>query len=316
MFETLTGFPDFDRDVPRNGYAWWYADAISDDGRHALALIAFVGSVFSPYYARARAHGAGDPAEHCALNVALYGEGGKRWALTERRSASLVRGRSSLAIGPSTLEWSGDALRVRIDEVAAPLPARVRGDVRIVPEALASGGFDLDASGRHRWRPIAPCARVEVRLDHPSLQWTGEGYLDSNFGGEPIEDAFAHWDWSRARVDGEAAVLYDVTRREAGNLSLALRFGRDGGTRAFEPPPRARLAPTLWRVERTTRADRDSTVRVRETLEDAPFYARSILDTRLLGRTVRAIHESLSLDRFSAGWVRCMLPFRMPRARR
>ncbi len=33
------------------GYAWWYVDALSDDGRHGLTLIAFIGSVFSPYYA-------------------------------------------------------------------------------------------------------------------------------------------------------------------------------------------------------------------------------------------------------------------------
>ena len=35
----------------RDGYVWWYVDALSDDGRHGLTLIAFIGSVFSPYYA-------------------------------------------------------------------------------------------------------------------------------------------------------------------------------------------------------------------------------------------------------------------------
>ena len=41
----------FDRPVPKTGYAWWYVDAVSDDGEHAIVLITFVGSVFSPYYA-------------------------------------------------------------------------------------------------------------------------------------------------------------------------------------------------------------------------------------------------------------------------
>ena len=45
----------------RDGYVWWYVDALSDDGRHGLTLIAFIGSVFSPYYALARRRGAGDP---------------------------------------------------------------------------------------------------------------------------------------------------------------------------------------------------------------------------------------------------------------
>jgi carotenoid 1,2-hydratase len=72
------------RPVPHGGYAWWYVDGLSDDGRHGITLIAFIGSVFSPYYAWARRRGGGDPEHHCALNVALYGAGGKRWALTER----------------------------------------------------------------------------------------------------------------------------------------------------------------------------------------------------------------------------------------
>ena len=73
----------------RDGYAWWYVDALSDDGRHGLTLIAFIGSVFSPYYALARRRGRGDPQHHCALNVALYGAGGRGWAMTERGRGSL-----------------------------------------------------------------------------------------------------------------------------------------------------------------------------------------------------------------------------------
>ena len=67
--------PRFDRPVPPGGYVWWYVDALSDDGRHGLTLIAFIGSVFSPYYAW-RAARRGDPLDHCALNVALYGAAG------------------------------------------------------------------------------------------------------------------------------------------------------------------------------------------------------------------------------------------------
>ena len=41
--------PCFDQGVVPGGYAWWYVDAISDDGQHGLTFIAFVVSVFSPY---------------------------------------------------------------------------------------------------------------------------------------------------------------------------------------------------------------------------------------------------------------------------
>jgi carotenoid 1,2-hydratase len=65
--------PGFALEVAHNGYAWWYIDAISDDGANGLTIIAFIGSVFSPYYKWARRKREADPMEHCALNVSLYG---------------------------------------------------------------------------------------------------------------------------------------------------------------------------------------------------------------------------------------------------
>ncbi|MFM7004007.1 MAG: hypothetical protein ACKOXN_08715, partial [Limnohabitans sp.] len=82
------GQPRFDQSVPTNGYLWWYIDAMSDDGQHGMTLIAFVGSVFSPYYAWARRSGQADPENHCALNVAIYSKGASRWAMTERGKES------------------------------------------------------------------------------------------------------------------------------------------------------------------------------------------------------------------------------------
>jgi carotenoid 1,2-hydratase len=312
--------PVFDRPVPPGGYAWWYVDALSDDGRHGLTLIAFVGSVFSPYYAwrrERRSAANADPLDHCALNVALYGASGKRWAMTERGRERVQREAASLAIGPSAVEWEGDALTVRIDEISVPVPGRIRGVVRVHPAAITTHTFALDAAGRHRWSPIAPCARVEVELERPALAWTGSGYLDSNAGDEPLEAAFRRWDWSRTSLEGgDTVVLYDVERRDGSALPLALRFDPLGGVRTFDPPPAVRLPRTLWRVARGTRADDGRSAAVAQTLEDAPFYSRSILSARLLGEAVTAVHESLSLERFSAAWVRTLLPFRMPRVAR
>jgi carotenoid 1,2-hydratase len=285
---------------------------MSEDGRHGLTIIAFIGSVFSPYYARRRTRGPADPLDHCAINVALYGEGGKRWTMTERGRAAVHRNGSSLSIGPSALWWNGDALTIRVDEVTVPLPSRVRGVARVYPAAVTALVHSLDTDRRHRWWPIAPHAAVEVAFDEPSLRWSGRGYLDSNFGAAPLEAGFARWNWSRACFDDRTAVLYDVTRRDGTDLSLALHFDAIGNAVDVPGPPKVPMSPTLWRIQRETRTDRP--VAVIKTLEDAPFYARSIIDTHLLGRRTTAIHESLSLDRFRKLWVRALLPFRMPRA--
>jgi carotenoid 1,2-hydratase len=243
-----------------------------------------------------------DPLGHAALNVALYGRPG-RWAMTERGRASVRRDAGSLAIGPSSLRWDGATLIIEVRETGVPLPRPIRGEVRVTPEALTGFSASLDDAGRHRWRPMAPRARVEVRLDQPSLRWSGTGYLDSNDGDEPLEAGFRRWDWSRAVLaGGETAILYD-TFPHAG----------DGSVTPIMPPPLIVLPRTRWRLPRFTRAE-DGAALVTRTLTDAPFYARSVLRTRLLGDHAEAIHESVDLGRFAAPWTQLMLPFRMPRA--
>jgi carotenoid 1,2-hydratase len=229
--------------------------------------------------------------------------------MTERDAGSVRRGTDFLTIGPSALEWDGHALTVRIQEVGMPFARRIRGTVRVVPPALESTAWLLDSAGRHRWQPIAPCARVEVRIDQPSVSWSGPGYFDTNDGDRPLEADFIRWDWSRAPVEGGTAVLYDLQRRD-GPMTLALRYRREGGVEVIPPVPPVALPRTRWRVPRFIGAGSPT---VEATLEDTPFYARSVVGATLLGQTVTAMHESLSLDRFAHPLVQAMLPFRMPR---
>lgn len=304
----------FDRPVPTNGYAWWYVDGLSDDGRHGITLIAFIGSVFSPYYAAARRRGPADPRHFAALNVALYGDV-RRWTMTERGRTQLNTESARLGVGASSLSWGDSALDFAVDEVTMPLPSRVRGTVRVIPAALTRHVHPLDGAGRHRWRPLAPRARIEVMLTQPALRWQGTGYLDSNDGDAPLEDDFRRWTWSRnSQRDGSTTVLYDVERRDGRATSLALRIDARGDAEAIAAPPTWRLQRTGWRIDRTTRSD--GAAAVLRTLEDAPFYARSLLATTLRGEPVVAMHESLDLDRFRSRWVQLLLPFRMPRRAR
>lgn len=272
-------------------------------------IIGFIGSVFSPYYAWSRTQ---DPYQHCSINVALYGQRSQLWAMTERRRTAVGIEADRLSIGPSAMSWDGNALTIAIDEVTSPLPRRIKGTVRLVPTALTASVFALDGAGRHTWWPIAPAARVEVDLGQPGCAWSGTGYLDTNAGNEPLASAFAYWHWSRAKLSNHSAVLYDVVERRAPPTSLAIRIDERGEVERHELPPKVQLQSTRWGIQRRTAADTGS-ADVLRTLEDGPFYARSQLRTTLFGEQTQAIHESLSLDRFSKTWVKAMLPFRMPR---
>jgi carotenoid 1,2-hydratase len=269
--------------------------------------------VFSPYYRAALKRGPADPENYCSLNVALYGRN-RRWTMTERGRTHVQRDAHSFTIGPSSLHWHRDHLEIDICEVGVPLPWPVRGKVRVYPSSLSTFSTALDDKGRHRWGPLAACARVEVEMDQPSQRWSGHGYLDSNEGDEPISEPFREWDWSRALLsDDSAAVIYDVQQKQGADRLLGLRFYPDGRIDDFAPPPRQSLALTGWRIPRRMRTEGDAPVHVIDMLEDTPFYERSVLKSRLFGEDVISVHETLNVPRLVSPVVQVMLPFRMPR---
>lgn len=269
--------------------------------------------MFSPYYKKS---GRGDPLDHCALNVALYGPGA-RWTMTERGRGMVRRDADWLQIGPSSLHWTGDALEIAIEEmdkrVGVPWQRRVAGRVRVIPETLNARAFTLDPQGRHRWHCLAPRARIEVAMQAPALSWQGSAYLDSNFGAESLEQGFRTWHWSRAHSKKGAYVTYEGVRRDGHPFASALRFAADGTVHEEETlPPVAPLPNTWWQMERKTRADRGH-ASVTRTWEDAPFYARSTLRSTLYGEPVVSVQESLDMTRFASPVVQFMLPYRIPR---
>lgn len=235
--------------------------------------------------------------------------------MTERGRRHVQRSPDRFQIGPSALHWDGRRLVIDIDEVGVPIPQRVRGRVTVTPQGPPSRFVAaLDEAGRHRWGPIAPCARVQVALDAPAAGWSGHAYLDSNEGDEPIDRPFRRWDWSRSTLpDGSTAVIYDLQPKQGPDRVIARHFAPDGGDVAFVAPPVHPLPRTAWRIERSMRSDAGAPPRVVMQLEDTPFYQRAMLHGQLGGQRVLAVHESLDLPRLVSLSVRLMLPFRMPR---
>lgn len=275
-------------------------------------MIAFIGSVFSPYYARAITRRQGQAEHFCAMNVVLYQPRRHAWAMTERRRHSVVRDSAHLQIGPSRLHWDGAALHGVFDEITVPVPRRLKGRICVRPQALERAIYPLDEGGRHGWQPIAPRARIEVDFG-PDCQWQGHAYIDSNHGSRPMGLDFSSWHWSRGMSASGARVLYDVQPRDGERYCLALRFSSDRPVERFAAPPIADLPRGLWRVKRETRSDSAFRPMIVKTLEDSPFYMRSLIRTQLEGESQEAVHESLDLNRFDQPWVRLLLPFRMPR---
>lgn len=232
--------------------------------------------------------------------------------MTERNAKAIDRGDDHFVFGPSSVRVENDKLIFAVRETAAPIPYPVRGEIVIEPQVVQSRQFTLDPKARHAWRPVWPKARVSARFDAPALDWSGDGYVDMNAGLEPLEAGFTSWSWARTAMDDGAAILYDCQPAGGGDHGLALRIHEDGAIEHFEAPPQIALPNVMWGVARPSRSDGQG--RVVKTLEDTPFYTRSVIETELLGEKRISMHESLDLRRFSSNWVRLLLPFRMPRA--
>ncbi len=306
--------PRFTDPVPTDGYRWWYFDGISDCGEYGVVVIAFIGSVFSPYYYFARQRGRSDPYAYCAINVALYAPRGGAWAMTERGRSALEVGSDFMRVGKSCVRADDSGIDIRIDERRAPLPRRVHGRLRISADTASRQRFALDTAGHHDWQPVAPLADVEVAFDAPAFNWRGHAYVDSNGGRRPLERDFRRWDWCRYRRGDAAHIRYAAEEVGGNHRALSLVFNADGTLEEAAMPDTVMLPPSGWRVARSVPAG--GSARVVRTLEDAPFYARSLLELETDGDRSLAMHESLSLERFDKTWVRMLLPFRMPRIAR
>jgi len=276
-------------------------------------VIGFIGSVFSPWY---RWSGRKRPENHCCINVATYGPGG-RFTMTDRGVDALRTSAARFQVGPSALTWRKGRLEIDIDEIGAPpLIGRVRGRITVTPAALTGVELPLIEDGSHVWRPFAPSARIEVDLNR-GWQWTGHGYFDANFGTRALEQDFRYWTWGRFPVGRDGAVcFYDAERRDGTTLALGARFDDQGRVRTIAPPPKARLKRTLWALRRETRADPGYRPHQVKPMLDAPFYNRSAVRTQIDGVETVGVHEALDLTRFASPLLMPMLAVRVPRRRR
>lgn len=274
-------------------------------------MIAFVGSVFSPWY---RWSGRRDPWNHVCLNLATYGPGG-RFTMTDRGRAAVDVSRHRFGIGPSAMEWDGGRLVVTVREWSSlPLVGRVCGTIIFEPAAVTGAELALTPDRAHLWRPYAPAGRITVDLGARG-QWQGHGYFDHNRGTRALEADFSRWGWGRFPHRGGATLFYDAVRRDGTVLDAALHVRADGAVEGFRAPPLARMRRSLWGLRREARADPGAQPRQVMAMLDAPFYCRSVVETRLDGEVVRGVHEALDLGRFRGPWLMPMLAMRVPRRR-
>ncbi|MFP7672402.1 carotenoid 1,2-hydratase [Marivita sp. S0852] len=285
---------------------------MSDDGTRAVSVIGFIGSVFSPWY---RWSGRKNPEDHVCINVATYGPGG-RFTMTDRGQPALRQTTDSFTVGPSSMQWIDGKLIIEVNEVSSPpIISRVRGTITVTPSAITQVELPLTADGAHIWRPFGPVSDISVDLEAPGWQWDGHGYFDANFGTRALEEDFSFWTWGRYPARKGSTCFYDATRLDGSKLGSGFHFERDGTASEIDLPPLLGFKRSLWAVRRETRGDDGTQPKQIMSMLDAPFYSRSMVETKLDGETSIGVHEALDLARFRSPLLKPMLAVRVPRRR-
>jgi carotenoid 1,2-hydratase len=211
------------------------------------------------------------------------------------------------------MRWVGGKLVIIVDEVSSlPLVSRLRGTITLTPSAITGAEVSLTPDNRHLWRPFAPIARIEVDLTQ-GHQWHGHGYFDANFGTAALEADFQYWTWGRFPLKDRTACFYDATRMDGSKLALGVEVTPDGQVYEITPPPLLPVKRTAWLLRRETRGDAGTRPRQVLPMLDAPFYSRSVVETRIDGEVSQGVHEALDLTRFRKPWLKYMLAVRVPR---
>ena len=325
------------------GYAWWYFDALSDDGSRALSVIFFVGSVFSPdYAARLRR---GEPAraeEHVAVNVALYDRGKQiAWVMSEYGPDALHAGNDDddddddgPRIADSTVErLANGGLRLTLRERTAPflvalagVGARLEGTIELEPHAPPLDAIELAGGAeRHTWQARMPRARARVRFTRPDWSFDGVGYHDVNHGDGRLERAFSSWSWARFHDAARTTILYALHERDrpARALVVDARVDRPAIVRPalLLPEGERRRAPWGLPLPRWFALESEgATLRCSagRLYEASPFYARYAAALAVRGgaepRETRGVGEYLDLDRFDSRGIQFLLRFKTRRS--
>lgn len=234
--------------------------------------------------------------------------------MTDRGSSALRQTANSFTVGPSSMYWADGKLIIDINELSSPpIISRVRGRITVTPSAITRVELPLTEDGTHIWRPFGPVSNISVDLEAPGWQWDGHGYFDANFGTRALEDDFSYWTWGRYPAGGGSTCFYDATRLDGTELGSGIHFTPDGEASEIPLPAQLEFKRSAWAVRRETRGDLGFKPRQVMNMLDAPFYSRSMVETRLSGERTVGVHEALDLTRFRSPLLKPMLAVRVPR---
>ena len=234
-------------------YEWWYFDALSDDGKDAVAISFLDNFVYSSGYnrtaSRSNSHSHDVPVRFPAISF-IYFENGR------------TRYRSVIDYPSDAFEASDDKIAVRIGdcslnfqrasygsgyliEIDVPLSGDRRLTARfewLLIESDLLNGPNCTSSETHCWNVTAPRSDVSGKVaifdrkgtEVELLHFRGTGYHDHKLDSRWMATTVRDWYWGRAHFNDSTAVFCRYREYDEKRTSTKLLLVRNGELKHFD----------------------------------------------------------------------------------
>jgi len=264
------------------GFAWWYVDAVDNEGNGCVVVWSF-GLPFLPG-SRNRARARSRPSVHFAAfrnfqpqiyQLTLYDEGE---AEVDIASGSGAIGRSSFLVSETADETQ---VKMELDEPMSGTKERLRVSLSLVGRRV---GLEVGSrSSTHQWVPRAVTANVDLTVSGEEWGHGLSGYFDSNAGSVGLHElGIRDWSWGRLRFGKETLIYYELNSEQGDrecHLFLDGPLGLRSVSGSLRPGAhrRGRYGARAARQIDIKTPDFSCQISVAAVIDDGPFYQRFLL---------------------------------------
>ena len=310
------------------GYEWWYFDAEDPATDTQVVVIFLEGFIWHAEYLRRHSKYARKPTQHAppfpceypCVYLCVY-RGGKvlHQFMTQYKPEDFAASSTevNVRIGPNTLTRDADG-RLKLSIVGTPWSLTGRGpkthqghtlsaelvfSPQLTHAPLQRTFLSQQMTGaEHRWiiaNPLCSTSGV-ITLTTPesrqTIEFSGLGYHDHNFGTAPLGPGLSRWIWGRVLMNDHVYSFHYAVPKDR-NLMPEPHLV-EGDSRALRDMPIQKvqaewsgLSKMLLRYPKRLGFDDALVMTNPKIVDDTPFYLRLTYDAVARGRRCRAFCE-------------------------
>lgn len=288
----------------KNGYEWWYFDAISADKEWSLVVIFYHGNPFSPNYMRSIF--GEDPADYPAVSISIYRKGKPEYYSFQEFSGGNFawekdKNEFNCLIGNCGFKRHDVFQEVEYELIlnqTLDSGHSINGKLKFISTRISPKLFNKEEKKeKHFWNLLQPKAKVVGNLkikgktDDYHVAFHGNGYHDHNVGQEPMGHSFKDWYWGRIHIENET-LLYYVMNGYEGKQYEAWFIDQEGQTISsyiekveLENPTNTLLGLQYFKEVHLKGIRGNLVVELKNRVDNGPFYQRFMAEAYFADET-------------------------------